>query len=65
MTKEVKEEPAFRFSALRIINGVKRLVPGMVFLNKETTTFTIIERWDEDQYCVIGLGESMVPYETY
>jgi len=65
VTKEVKEDPAFRFSALRIINGVKRLVPGMIFLNKGTTSFTIIERWDEDQYCVIALGEAMLPYETY
>ncbi len=62
--QQYQESPMLRMQSLRKINGEVTRIPAVVFVNATTGTYTLVERWDEDQYCVILVGEHFTPYQS-
>lgn len=62
--QQYQESPMLRMQSLRNINGELSRIPAVVFVNAATGSFTLVERWDEDRYCVILVGEQFMPYQS-
>lgn len=57
-----EEEPALTASSTREIGGKFEVVPMVIFINMKTKSWTIVEQYGRDVYCVTGLGEKITPY---
>ena len=56
------EKPMLHSRSYRTIQGQLQLVENIIFVNSETHSWTWIERWYQDLYCVLGAGEQFEPY---
>ena len=59
-----KETPLISFSTMRIIQGQEIHLVSMLFVNQETMTWTLVERWSSDIYCVVAAGTGFEPYSN-
>lgn len=61
--EEFGELPLLNMISSNIIEDAK--VEGykmVLFTNPKTGTFTLVEQWNEDFYCVVALGGELKPY---
>lgn len=58
------EQPALQGLSNRILDGQRTQVVTIIFLNPVNHSFTTIEKWGDDMFCVIQTGESLVPYNA-
>ncbi len=60
--KENGEEPLIRSLALRQVGGVIVNNVSILFVNAQTRTWTVVEKFTDDMFCVVSLGTDAVPY---
>lgn len=56
------EEPALTATSTREIAGKFEEVPMVLFINMKTKSWTTVEQYTRNVYCVTGLGEGIKPY---
>ncbi len=59
---ESGETPMLKMTNLRYTNGMPTENVSILFMNIETKTWTLVERFNEETFCVIGLGNEIIPY---
>lgn len=58
-----EELPFATMSSTREIAGVGfRINHLIIFVNPKTKTYTMIERFSEEVYCIVSVGEGISPY---
>lgn len=57
-----KEEPFLHGTSSREIAGKIVSIPMVIFVNPQTKTWTLIEKYGKDIYCAAGLGRKISPY---
>ncbi len=59
---EFKEKPAMVMNSVRDAGGRQITHPLVLFINYETTTWTLGERISQDVVCLIAVGYGIKPY---
>ena len=62
LIEKYKERPMLVMTTSREINGKPTTVSTVLFVNPKTRSWTLAEKWGENNYCVIGMGEGITPY---
>lgn len=61
--EKYKEKPFVVMNSIREIAGVGVVNNKIIiFVNPETKTFTMLEQFSQDLYCVVLVGEGFEPY---
>jgi hypothetical protein len=60
---EFKELPMLTMVSTREINGKEIAIPAVMFVNPKTQTWTIVEKWADNRYCIVGVGANVAPYQ--
>lgn len=60
--KKYGEEPAFTGVSTREIAGKFIPISMVIFINNKTKSWTIVEKYSENIYCVSGMGPEISPY---
>ena len=47
----------------RQINGETAQVPTVLFVNRDTQSWTLVERPQPETYCIVAVGDNVRPYE--
>lgn len=55
------ESPIARGVSVRSLNNTGVSLTMVIFVNKETRSFTIAEKVDNNLYCIIGIGTAFTP----
>lgn len=61
---EYGELPFLTSTAHRIDRDKKKFNPTFLFLNPQTRSWTMVEKVDDNTYCVIAAGTNMEPYKA-
>lgn len=56
------EEPMMTMTSARDLGGKKIINPAVFFINTKTRTWTLAEKFGNDYYCVVGLGDGIKPF---
>jgi len=63
--KEYNEIPFVRMSGYRLSSsGNVSQNQIVIFVNPQTKTYTIVERFSSEIYCVVSIGEKMSPADS-
>ena len=63
LVTDFDEAPSMTMNSFRERrNGSLTKIPTVMFINYETKTWTLVERVNDDRYCVIATGEDIKPY---
>jgi len=62
--KEYGELPFLTSTGHRVDGNRKKYNPTFLFLNPQSRSWTMVEKVDEDNYCVIAAGTKMEPYKA-
>ncbi len=57
------ERPLLRAMTNRFNETGNSTIDTIIFSNPEKNSFTIVEQWDEETYCVISAGQYLRPYQ--
>jgi hypothetical protein len=60
--EEHGEEPALTATSTREVAGKFHTVPMVIFVNMKTKSWTMVEKYTDNIYCVAGLGDGITPY---
>lgn len=60
---EFGEEPFMTMrSSTQSADGLVEEYPAVLFINAKTKTFTLVEQWNDNFFCVLALGNNIAPY---
>ena len=63
LVNEFDEAPSLTMNSYRERrNGTLAKIPTVLFINYETKSWTLVERVNDDRFCVIATGEDIKPY---
>lgn len=51
-----QEQPVLKFSSMRVIGNSQGYLQAVLYMNPTTKTWTLVEQWAEDLYCIIAIG---------
>jgi len=57
------EKPMLTMNSFRDVRTGDKNRLGVLFVNPEKRTWTLIERINNDLFCIIGMGEMIKPFE--
>ena len=64
IVKEYGELPFLTSTGRRVDGNKKKYNPTFLFLNPQSRSWTMVEKVDENNYCVIAAGTKMEPYKA-
>lgn len=56
-----QEQPVLKFSSMRIIGNAQGYLQSVLYMNPTTKTWTLVEQWADDLYCIVAIGENAEP----
>ncbi len=56
------EKPFITAVGHRLVGDKKVFHPVLMFMNPDTKTWTVVERIEQDSFCVISVGSKMQPF---
>jgi UDP-glucose 4-epimerase len=59
--EKYQEKPILKFSAHRVVGNSVVNLPSVLYMNSTTKTWTLIEQWAEDLFCVVSIGSDSEP----
>jgi hypothetical protein len=59
---EFEEIPMLTMTSRREIEGLWISIPTVMFANPKTQSWTMVEQWGKNQYCITGVGINVSPY---
>jgi hypothetical protein len=63
MLEEYGERAMLTMISHRLINGETKEVPAVLFVNRESQSWTLVERPTPDLYCAVAVGDRIRPYD--
>jgi hypothetical protein len=63
MLEEYGERAMLTMISHRQINGETTKVPAVLFVNRESQSWTLVERPTPDLYCAVAVGDNIRPYD--
>lgn len=57
-----KEKPFAIMESFRDFNGTVLTTTTLLFVNPKTKSYTMVEKFNDDLYCVVSMGENLEPY---
>jgi hypothetical protein len=64
VSSEYNEVPMLTLTSTRTIKGKDVTLPTVLFVNPETRSWTLVEQWGKNLYCIISLGVDATPYSS-
>jgi hypothetical protein len=61
---EYGEKPALTMTTNREMSKGVESFATVLFVNYQTKSWTLVEQYSEDLYCVIGMGNHLTPYQS-
>ena len=58
------EKPMIKSQSIRFVGGNRQMVHMIIFTNPETRTWTMIEQFDNELYCIMGAGEDLQAFDN-
>lgn len=52
-----QEKPVLKFSSIRMIGNSQGYLQAVLYMNLTTKTWTLVEQWADDLYCIVAIGE--------
>lgn len=56
-----QEQPVLKFSSMRVIGNNAGYLQSVLYMNTTTKTWTLVEQWGDDLYCVVSIGIDAEP----
>jgi hypothetical protein len=63
MLEEYGERAMLTMISHRQINGATAQVPTVLFVNRDTQSWTLVERPSPELYCAVAVGDNIRPYQ--
>jgi hypothetical protein len=61
--KEYGESAMLTMVSSRDVNGKTVDFATVMFVNPKTRSWTMVEKWDDKTFCIVGVGGSLSPYK--
>jgi hypothetical protein len=62
IVKKFKERPMLVMRTSRELNGKEVDLITILFVNPETKSWTLAEKWSENEICVVSVGTGITPF---
>ncbi len=59
--EKYQEKPILKFSSHRVVGNSQGHLQSVLYMNPTTKTWTLVEQWAEDLYCVVSIGSEAEP----
>lgn len=56
-----QEQPVLKFSSMRVVGNSQGYLQSVLYMNPTTKTWTLVEQWDENLYCIVSIGIDAEP----
>lgn len=56
-----QEQPVLKFSSMRVIGNTQGYLQSVLYMNATTKTWTLVEQWSDDLYCIVAIGVDAEP----
>jgi hypothetical protein len=64
MLSSYHEQPMLQMTALRRIDNQEVMVQSILFANKNTGSYSLIEKWNDEQFCLVQVGQDLKPHSA-
>lgn len=61
--EKYQEIAILEFASHRVLSGNMVAIHAVLYMNPGEKTWTLIEKWGDDMYCVIGVGTGAGPVQ--
>ncbi len=59
--EKFQEKPILKFSSHRVVGNSQGYLQAVLYMNPSTKTWTLVEQWAEDLYCIVSIGSDAEP----